>query len=130
MNQKNKMFLGKSEEKCWLPLIATMIDGHNLAWQLSNGEDVMYCKALALQHDLLVPLYVDSGVFDINTFNKLFIVFSYVIEFVYGNPNLPSGSKTYSHYITTEEFFNNIKKHWNDNIQAEIVKAEKKQKRI
>lgn len=107
MKEKIKRFQGLVEDKVWIPLTATMIDGHNLAIVLSKGEDESYCKAMALEHDILVPLYVDSGGIDIDIFNRFFVVFVYVIE---QKMNLSPGEQ----YISAYKVFEKIKKHWHD----------------
>ena len=74
---------------------------------LSKGEDEMYSKAIALEHDILVPLYVDGGGIDIDIFNRFFVVFVYVIE---QKMNLVPGEQ----YISAYKVFEKIKKHWHD----------------
>ena len=123
MNKKK--FKGLCEDTFWLPLTQILIDASNTAMQMYDGDDLMYTKWMALQHDLLVPLYVDTKSIDINTFNRLFQIFIYVLEFVYGDP-YSQENKKFEHYITTQEYFDNIKKHWNDDIEAKVRQVEAK----
>ena len=109
MTNKIKRFRGVPEEKVWIPLTATMIDGHNLAMIISKGEDEMYCKVMAFNHDMLVSLYVDTNGIDIESFNRYFLVFIYVIEQKMG---LAPGE----HYVSAYKVFDKIKIHWNDSI--------------
>ena len=110
MKERIKRFKGWPEETVWFPLTATLIDGHNLAMTLSKGEDELYCKAIAFEHDMLLPLYVDAGKLQLDLFNRFFVVFVYVIE---QKMNLAQGEN----YISTYKVFDKIKKHWNDDIK-------------
>lgn len=120
MRERKGMFKGLSIENCWLPFTATLIDASNMAMNFSGGEDVAYCKCMALTHDLMLPLYVDSGVMDIQTYNRMFHVFIYVFEFVYGDPDY-KGYKN-KEFTTVNEFFNDIRKNWKTNITKELTK--------
>lgn len=117
----DKKFRGKSEKKVWFPLIENIITGSNLAIDLSDNNDEKYCYILAMIHDMLVPMYVDNGLIELKDFNRLFYVYVYVLETVYGDP-YSKESKTFKRLVSTEECFNQIKKHWNDNITAEMKK--------
>ena len=120
MKEIKGMFKGLDIEKCWIPFTAQLIESSNLAMRMSGGEDIMYCKFMALTHDMLLTLYVDSKVMSLETYNRMFHVFVYVFETVYGDPYGNESIK--EKYISAYDFFNNIKKHWNDNIEKEIQK--------
>lgn len=117
----DKKFRGKSENEVWLPLIQTMLDGSNLAMTLSEGNDIKYVYFYALLHDMLVPIYVDSEIIDLKDFNRLFHVFVYILETVYGDP-YSKECKSSKKVVDIRDYFNQIKKHWNDNISEEIKK--------
>lgn len=91
-----------------------------MAMKMSGGEDIMYCKYMALAHDMLLPMYVDTKMMSLEIYNRMFHVFIYVFETIYGDPYGKEEMK--SKYISAYDFFNNIKKHWNDNIEKEIQK--------
>ena len=114
------MFKGLDIEKCWLPFTANLIEASNTAMLMTGGEDVAYCKFMALTHDLMLPLYVDSKVMDLNTYNRMFHVFIYVFEFIYGDPKC-KGYKN-KEFTTVKEFFNDIRKNWNTDIRKELQK--------
>jgi len=116
--EKKRMFKGLSVENFWLPFTATLIEASNTAMMMSKGEDLMYVKIIALCHDVLVPLYVDSKAIDINTFNRMFYVFVYVFECIYSAKN----HKEIIRSINVEDFFDNIKKNWNKDIAKEVYK--------
>jgi hypothetical protein len=112
---KDKLFKGFSEFHCWIPLTIDLMEAHNMGMQMSKGDDLKYCKVIALFHDLYVPLYVDAGGVDISTYNRFFHVFVYVVEIIYGQKINKVGE-----YIRPIDLFNDIKKHWNDDIDKEI----------
>lgn len=114
-------FKNVSEEKVWIPLLETILEGSNLAMALAEGDDMKYCRTLAMVHDILIPLYVDTEVIDIKSFNRLFYVFVYVLETVYGDP-LSNEKKSFSKLIDITDYWSSIKKHWNDDITKEIKK--------
>lgn len=118
--ERKGMFKGLDIEKCWLPFTANLIDASNTAMLMTGGEDVAYCKFMALTHDLMLPLYVDSKVMDLNTYNRMFHVFIYVFEFIYGDPEC-KGYKN-KEFTTVKEFFNDIRKNWNTDIRKELQK--------
>lgn len=113
-------FQNLSIEAFWLPLTQQMVDNHNLAWQLSNGEDEKYVKAMLLTNSLLEPLY--GKYVDLNRLTKVFI---YVLEFKIGDPysNEKTSSKT---LITTGEMFNLIRNNWNVDIDKELKRVKNK----
>lgn len=118
-----KRFLG-CPESSWVDLVSTLIKGNNMAMTISKGDDIMYCEIMSLVHDTMLPLYVDSGQMELSLFNKLFCVFVYVVEFKYGDPYY-EGKKTH-HHVTPQDMFNEIKKCWNVDIEAELNKANKR----
>ena len=123
MNERKGMFKGLSIESCWLPFTATLIDSSNMAMKMTGGDDTEYCKFMALTHDLLLSLYVDSKVMDLYTYNRMFEVFIYVFEFIYGDPYCKGYVN--KEFKGLEEFFNDIKKNWNVNIKNELQKVHK-----
>ena len=118
MKERKGIFKGFSEEVCWLPLTATVMQASNTAMIMSCNNDYQYCRILGICHDMLVSLYVDAGKMPINIFNRFFLVFVYVFETVYGNIN----GKVTQGYVSPIDFFNNIKKHWNTDITKELQK--------
>ena len=120
LKEKKRMFKGLSIENFWLPFTANLIEASNMAMLMSNGEDIMYVKCMALCHDLMLPLYVDSKAIDINTFNRMFHVFIYVFEFIYGVKNCKENYVKGT--IKVEDFFDNIKKNWNKDIAKKVYK--------
>lgn len=122
MKEKTKLFKGLSENAYWLPFIATLMDAHNRLMVITNNDDKKYCNGMMVIHDLLLPLYGDNKIIDTYTYNKVFQVFIYVIEFVYGNP-YSNENKITSKYAKPIDIFNNIKKHWNDDINKELLKV-------
>lgn len=122
MKERKGTFKGFSIENCWLPLTDIVIKASNMAIHL---DDESYCKFIALQHDLLLRLYVDAGKMPVDIYNRFFYVFIYVLEFVYGDP-YSSGNTIHRHDISVYDVFVNIKKHWNDNISEKLAAASKK----
>lgn len=114
-------FRNISEEKVWYPLLGSIIEGNNFAMNLSLGDDKQYCSVIAMVHDMLVPVYVDTEAIDLHSFNRLFYVFVYVLETVYGDPYCKE-KKSFSKMIDIRDCWSMIKKHWNDNINEEIKK--------
>lgn len=117
----DRKFRGKSENEVWLPLIESIMEGSNTAITIADGDDEKYCGIMCFIHDMLVPLYVDTEVMDIRDFNRLFYVFIYVLETVYGDPYSKEKVR-WEKMISVRDYFNQIKKHWNDNISEEIKK--------
>ena len=120
MKERKGMFKGLSIEKCWMPFTATLIDSSNMAMKMTGGDDVEYCKFMALTHDLLLSLYVDTKVMSLETYNRMFHVFIYVFEFIYGDPDYKGHPN--KEFTTVEEFFNDIKKNWNTDISKKLQK--------
>lgn len=110
MKEKKGCFKGLDIEKCWLPFTANLIDASNMAMQISNGDDVKYCQIMMGAHELMQPLYVGKNVMDIYTYDRMFQVFIYVFEFIYGDPNC-TGIKG-KPFVGVEEFFKDIRKNW------------------
>lgn len=122
MRERKGMFKGLSIENCWLPFTASLIDASNMSMKLSGGGDEAYCMNMALVHDFMLTLYVDSGVMDIQTYNRMFHVFIYVFEFIYGDPECKGYPN--KNFKGVEEFFNDIKKNWNTDIRKKLQKYE------
>ena len=112
-----------------MPFTTTILDAHNTAMLLSKGEDKDYCKFIAFVHDLMVPLYVDRVKIPLETYNKFFRIFIYVIEFVYGDP-YSTTHEWFNIHINVEDLFYNIKKHWNDDINKALKKVQKHNEKI
>jgi hypothetical protein len=121
MKERKGMFKGLSIESFWLPFTAILIDSSNTAMKMTGGEDAAYCKFMALTHDLLLPLYVDSKVIDLSTYNRMFRVFIFVFEFIYGDPYYQGHVN--KEFKGVEEFFNDIKRNWNTDIKKILEKT-------
>ena len=126
---KKELFKGFSVENFWLPFTATILNAHNTAMLLSKGEDKEYCKFIAFVHDLMMPLYVDRVKISLETYDKFFKIFVYVIEFVYGDP-YSTAHELHNKHINVEDLFRNIKKHWNDDINKALEKVQKHNEKI
>lgn len=119
INSKLNMekFQNLSVNNFWLPLTQQLVDNHNLAWHLSNGDDEKYVKAMLFTNSLLEPLY--GKYIDLNKVTRVFI---YVLEFKIGDPysNEKVNSKK---LITTGEMFNLIKNNWDVDIDKELKRV-------
>lgn len=119
MNKIEK-FKGLSVEKVWLPLTQSCIEANNLLHYLTNN-DRDYCVGLKFIEEILKPMY---NVIDDATFDRFTSVFVYVLEFVYGDPYCKS-TKSFKRYVTSYDYFSEIMKNWNTDIDAELAKVDK-----
>jgi len=124
MKERKGLFKGYSETACWLPLTQQVMDASNMAINMSGNDDYTYCAILGLCHDMLLIPYVDAAKMPLDIYNRFFHVFVYVLEFVYGDP-YSNKHEVHKKYVTAEDYFNNIKKHWNTNITKELQKVDK-----
>ena len=121
---KVEMYKGLSVEHCWLPLINSIVEGSNMAMIMSHNDDIEYVKIMCGVHDVLVPMYVDTGVMSIEVFNRLFYVWVYLLEFKYGEPNSKE-EKIIKRQYSPRKVFEDIKKNWNVDINKELQKVKK-----
>lgn len=120
---KEQKFKGLSIEKCWIPLTATFIETNNMLQKLTNNDND-YCLGMKYILELIKPLY--KNLIDDETLERFTWVFIYVLEFKYGNPyKKNTGSEKINKYISVYDYFDMIKKNWNTDISAELIKAKK-----
>lgn len=119
---KRKVFRELSIDKVWLPLIVTLLDGHNTAMAISKNDNEQYCKTLALMHDVLVSVYVDTKIMNIDDFNRTFLLFVYTMEYIYGNPKNEKKETVKS--VNIYDVFEHIRKNWYINVSEAIEKYE------
>ena len=119
MRERKGIFKGYSESTCWIPLTQSVMEANNMAMLMTGGDDYNYCRIFSFCHDMLLVPYVDNAKMPLYVFNRFFYVFIYVLEFVYGNP-YSNEHEINKKYVTAEEYFSNIKKHWNDDIEKKL----------
>lgn len=116
---KLKTFQGKDIKTYWLPLVQHMIDCHHLAYAKFPNNDEMYVKYWAT---------LMSKYYQWIMLSRLTGVFMYVLEFVYGDPYKEKGNEPQMIAVSTEEYFEQMVRHWNTDIAAEVNKAKSKTK--
>lgn len=117
---KKGLFKGLSIENCWLPLIQSVVEGSNMAIMMSHNDDVDYVKIMCGVHDILATMYVDTKIMNIDVFNRLFIIWIYLLEFKYSKPYHAGKPELIEIHISPMEVFNDIKKNWNTDIDKNI----------
>ena len=118
--ERKGLFKGLSIEKCWLPLIQSVVEGSNMAMMMSHNDDVEYVKIMCGVHDILETMYVDTEVMDIDAFNRLFVIWIYLLEFKYGKPYHTGKPELIKRHYSPMEVFNDIKKNWNTDIDKKL----------
>lgn len=124
MKEKTKLFKGLSESAYWLPFVVTLLEAHNMLMLSTNGNDEKYCHGMMAIRELLLPLH--GKCVDRDIYNRAFLIFIYVQEFVYGNPYKDNDGTMVNKEISVYEFFENMKKHWDDDVTKELEKIDNK----